>query len=240
MSNPTVDLLLNHRSIRSFKPDRIEDDKLDLILKAGVRAATPAEMQFYSLIVVDDAETLTKLNVQSPLAIVACVDLHRHNRWTTSHDASPLQGSTQDLLFCFWDAAITLQNMAVAAESLGLGTLTVVRQMHGFFDLPEGVYPAGVLSIGYADEDPPLRGRFPLEAIAHHGKYVVPTDERLQAWYDYMDEKWDIIPREKLHAIGDKSCTNFAQVLSALLKRETEWIETNLKDTGFGVARDAS
>ena len=82
MSNPTVDLLLNHRSIRSFKPDRIEDDKLDLILKAGVRAATPAEMQFYSLIVVDDAETLTKLNVQSPLAIVACVDLHRHNRWT--------------------------------------------------------------------------------------------------------------------------------------------------------------
>jgi FMN reductase (NADPH) len=236
MTHQVLDTLLGHRSIRSFKTDRIEKEKLDHILRAGTRSATPAEMQFYSLILVDQPEMLARLEVRSPLAIVACIDLHRHNRWMASRNANPLQGTVSDLLFCFWDVALTLQNMVIAAESLGLGTLTVVREMQGLFDLPEGVYPAGILGLGYADEDPPLRQRFPLEAVVHHAKYRVPTDEQLQEWYGSLNAKWDTVPRPRLEALGDKSCTNFAQVLSALLKRETGWIESNLQSTGYRAA----
>ena len=49
-----------------------------------------------------EPEVLLKLNVASPVAIVACVDLHRHNRWCVSRGANPLKGTTPDLLFCFW------------------------------------------------------------------------------------------------------------------------------------------
>ena len=237
MSQSAMDVLLGHRTIRSFKGDQVEDEKLELILKAGTRAATPAEMQFYSLIIVSESEMLAKLDVRSPVAIVACIDLHRHNRWMVSHDAVPLRGTTPELLFCFWDVAITLQNMAVAAESLGLGTLTAIREMHGLFALPEGVYPAAVLAIGYSDEDPKLRGRFPLEAVVHRDTYEVPPDSKLREWYGGHDEKWNTISSDRLEALGDKSCNNFAQVLSTLLKREAGWIETNLRDTGFCVAR---
>jgi FMN reductase (NADPH) len=236
MTQTALATLLGHRTIRSFKTDPIEKEKLDLILKAGTRSATPAEMQFYSLILVDDPETLARLNLSSPMAVVACIDLHRHNRWMASWNAAPLQGGVSDLLFCFWDVALTLQNMAIAAESLGLGTLTVVREMEDLFDLPEGVYPAGILGLGYASEDPPLRQRFPLEAVIHHAKYRVPTDEQLREWYESLDAKWNTIPRPRLEALGDKSCTNFAQVLSALLKRETGWIESNLQSTGYRAA----
>ncbi|TFH11523.1 MAG: hypothetical protein E4H08_01005, partial [Candidatus Atribacteria bacterium] len=142
LMHPPLDILMSHRTIRSFKADPVDAETLDLILKAGTRAATPAEMQFYSLIVVDDPEMLKKLDVRSPVAIVACVDLHRHNRWMAMRQGAPLQGTTRDLLFCFWDVALTLQNMAIAAESLGLGTLTAIRELYGLFDLPEGVYPA--------------------------------------------------------------------------------------------------
>ncbi|MBE0635356.1 nitroreductase family protein, partial [Candidatus Bipolaricaulota bacterium] len=169
--HPPLDILMSHRTIRSFKADPVDAETLDLILKAGTRAATPAEMQFYSLIVVDDPEMLKKLDVRSPVAIVACVDLHRHNRWMAMRQGAPLQGTTRDLLFCFWDVALTLQNMAIAAESLGLGTLTAIRELYGLFDLPEGVYPAAVLALGYPDEDPALRSRFPLEAVVHHAFY---------------------------------------------------------------------
>ncbi|MFC2094885.1 nitroreductase family protein [Candidatus Bipolaricaulota bacterium] len=236
MTNPTLDLLFGHRSIRSFKPERVEDEKLDLILTAGTRAATPAEMQFYSLIVVDEPELVAKLDATAPVVIVACIDLHRHNRWMASRQAMALQGSTSELLFCFWDIAITLQNMAIAAECLGLGTLTAVREMHGLFDLPEGVYPAAILALGYAAENPDLRPRFPLEAVVHRNAYHVPSDKNIQDWYRSLDDKWDVWPREALERLGDSSCQNFAQVLSALLSREVGWIEANLRDTGYAAA----
>jgi len=240
MTQEAIDLLLNRRSIRRYKPDPVDGDALDLILKAGTRSATPAEMQFYSFIVVDDRETLARLDVRSPVAIVACVDLHRHNRWATMRGAAPLEGTAPDLLFCFWDVALSIQNMVVAAESLGLGTLTAIRDMSGLFDLPDGVYPAGVLAIGHPDEAPPLRHRFPLEAVVHRGRYEPPTDEELEAWYRGLDDRWTTAPRGALLALGDESCTNYAQVLATLLRRETGWIRGNLEDTGLRVGEASS
>ncbi|MFC1476049.1 nitroreductase family protein [Candidatus Zixiibacteriota bacterium] len=40
MYNETIDCLLNHRSIRKYKPQPVEPDELELILTAGTRAAT--------------------------------------------------------------------------------------------------------------------------------------------------------------------------------------------------------
>ncbi|UCC79280.1 MAG: hypothetical protein JSW64_13555 [Candidatus Zixiibacteriota bacterium] len=45
MSNPVINCLLNHGSIRKSKAKPPEPDKLELILKAGNRSATGGNLQ---------------------------------------------------------------------------------------------------------------------------------------------------------------------------------------------------
>jgi len=54
MSNPVIDCLLNHRSVRKFSPKPIEPEKMEEILRAGTRAATAGNLQLYSFIVLED------------------------------------------------------------------------------------------------------------------------------------------------------------------------------------------
>jgi len=43
--------IMNHRSIRNYKPEQISTHVLQEILKAGTRASTTGNMQVYSIIV---------------------------------------------------------------------------------------------------------------------------------------------------------------------------------------------
>jgi nitroreductase len=61
VSNPMIDCLLNHRSIRRSKPDPIPDDTIELILQAGTRAANAGNLQTYSFVVLADPAFVKKL-----------------------------------------------------------------------------------------------------------------------------------------------------------------------------------
>jgi len=55
-SNPTLDLLNNHRSIRKFTNQKIIDEDVMKIINAAQRAATWSNFQAYSIIGVTDCE----------------------------------------------------------------------------------------------------------------------------------------------------------------------------------------
>jgi len=234
-----IEGLLSHRSIRKYQERPVSPDLLNQILEAGARSATPAEMQFYSFILIDRPEVLKQMNCPAPLALVACIDLYRHNRWMQLRGADPLDGNAPDLLFCFWDVALAAQNIIVAAESLGLGTIVGIRDFTGILDTPEGVYPAAMIGLGYPDESPELRSRFPLAAIVHRDAYQVPSDDDVATWYGFLDRKWKEPLAERFSTKAGAPCKNYAEVLSALLTLETGWIANNLRRTGFTVAETA-
>ena len=54
-------LLINHRSIRKYRPNPIPDEVLRKLLEAAVRASTCGNMQLYSLVVTRDAELKRQL-----------------------------------------------------------------------------------------------------------------------------------------------------------------------------------
>ena len=60
-TNPVIDCLMNHRSVRKFKPDPIPEETIETILRAGTRAATAGGIQPYALIVIDDPEVMKKV-----------------------------------------------------------------------------------------------------------------------------------------------------------------------------------
>ena len=220
MTNAVIECLMNHRSVRRFKPKPIEPEKLDLILKAGIRAPTAGNLQHYSLIVVDDVEKKRALwgspAVEAPTIIIAVVDQYRMKRWVEVSDAPFYFDQVVNLFIGFWDAIVALHNIVVAAESLGLGTCymgTVLSvDIQRALGTPAYVFPAGMVWLGYPDESPELRSRLPLEAVVHRNGYHVPTDDEIRAFYHEKNQEWwEGLSEESKRTFRERGITNKAQ-----------------------------
>lgn len=153
-------------SVRSYKSQKVEQEKLDLILEAARVAPTAANLQPVRLIVVQEKEGLAKIEkaaniYNAPLAVIVCAD--HSTAWTRPFDKK----QTGDI-----DAAILTDHMMLQASELGLGTVWVCyfkpNILSQEFNLPENLEPVNILVIGYADEEPADPDR--------HGKTRIPLD----------------------------------------------------------------
>ena len=243
MSNPVIDCLLDHRSIRRFKSDPVPEELLDEILHAGTRAASAGNLQTYSFVVIDDPDRLEKMTFEAPLAIAVLVDHYRFKRWLELNDAPFYFDQAVNLFIAYWDAVIALQNIVVAAESLGLGTvyvgLVLSKDVQEWLGAPEYVFPAGLVFIGYPDELPELRPRLPLDAVVHRNSYHVPTDEEIRAYYRERNTLWDELPQAKREKLCKKGIENYAQFVTLghytpeFIRTESKKLIENLKRAGF-------
>ncbi len=226
----TIKTLLNHRTIRKYKNDPIDDRVLNEVLEAGFRASTTGNMQVYSVIVSKDEQKrkeLCKLHFgqqmveQAPVLLTFCADFNRFNKWCRQRDADPGYDNFLSFFTASIDALLVSQNVAVAAEAHGLGicylgtTTYQADKLIDFFDLPEGVVPVTTLVVGYPDEDPEQVDRLPAEGVVHHETYK-----------DYSREDIDSIYREKENLpmtadlIRENQLENLAQIFT--LKRYTK------------------
>ncbi len=152
----TIKTLLNHKTIRNYKTDPIDDHILDEILEAGFRASTTGNMQVYSVIVTKDEQRrkeLCKLHFgqqmveQAPVTLTFCADFNRFNKWCKQRDADPGYDNFLSFFTASIDALLVAQNVCVAAEAHGLGicylgpTTYQADKLIDFFDLPEAWFP---------------------------------------------------------------------------------------------------
>ena len=153
-------------SVRSYKSQKVEQEKLDLILEAARVAPTAANLQPVRLIVVQEKEGLAKIEkaaniYNAPLAVIVCAD--HSTAWTRPFDKK----QTGDI-----DASILTDHMMLQASELGLGTVWVCYFKPDIlsqeFNLPENLEPVNILAIGYADEEPADPDR--------HGKTRIPLE----------------------------------------------------------------
>ena len=115
MSNLVLETIRERRSSFRFEPTLINDEQLKLVLEAGRWAPSWANTQPWRFIVIKDKETKEKLCggvatiltlsiKEAPLCIAVCVD------------------TKKDPGHFVEDGAAATQNMALAANSIGLGT----------------------------------------------------------------------------------------------------------------------
>jgi len=261
MSNAVIDCLLNHRSIRKFLPKPIEQEKLNLILQAGIRAATGGNLQLYSFIVIDSDEKKKALDEawegrfiemsNCPIVILALADLFRVRRWLEYHSDRPIcTDKPMSFMLANWDALIALQNMVVAAESLGLGTCYIgsglEMDISKIFGTPEYVFPAALVCIGYPDESPKLSMRLPMDAVIHHNEYHMPTDNDIIEWYRERDALWDNVSSKIKKRLAEQNIDGIAQALSVqkfspeIVERRSKGIRRNLRTAGFDLSVSTS
>lgn len=215
MRSTVLDSLLNHRSIRKFRSDPIEPETMELILRAGTRAANTRNLQAYSFVVVE-GEKLKDLGwLRFPAVIFSLVDQYRVKRWLELNDAPFHYDRLQFFLLSYWDAILALQNIVIAAESVGLGTVCLntglLIDVWEQFGCPELTFPAGMIALGYPDETPELRPRMPLGAVVHRNHYRIPTDAEIREWFAATDAAFEEYSGEKQAELRSKGVTNYAQ-----------------------------
>ena len=198
-----TDIILNHRSIRKYKSDKIPEKTLDIILKAGIRASNTGNMQAYSIIVTQDEtkkQELLPLHFnqeavkQAPLILTFCADLNRFTKWCKLRNANPAYDNFLWFYTASIDAVITAQNCALAAEAEGLGicymgtTNYTAEKIIEVLKLPKGVIPVTTLTVGYPDEAPYLTDRLPDNAVVHYETYKDFSDEDINKIYEHLEK----------------------------------------------------
>ena len=148
-----LELAASRYSVRSYKPDMIEDEKINAILEAGRLAPTACNNQPQKIFVVKSAENLQKLGAVcrftfgAPLVLVVGYDKERD--WKNRRMPGYSSGET--------DAAIVLTHMMLAAWEMGIGSCWVgafsedkIREALG---IPDGIRITALMPLGYPAED---------------------------------------------------------------------------------------
>ncbi|HEX7976518.1 MAG TPA: nitroreductase family protein [Anaerolineales bacterium] len=159
------ELISQRYSVRAYRPDPVEDEKLYPVLEAARLAPTAANRQPFSLIVMHTAGRQADLHriyprewfTQAPLLICACGI--RSQAWIRKDGRSYL-----DI-----DIAIAMDHLTLAAADLGLGTCWIAsfdeRAARQVFGLPLEVEPVIMTTLGYPADEPPPKERKPLSDL---------------------------------------------------------------------------
>jgi nitroreductase len=198
---PMINSIINHRSIRKFKPDEIPASVLNEVLTAATRASTTGNMQVYSIIATTDpglkeqlwaAHFKQNMVLQAPVHLTFCADFNRFTKWCRQRNADPGYDNFLSFYTASIDVLLASQNAVLEAEAQGLGicylgTVTyMAQQIISILQLPELVVPVAAVVMGYPDESPGLTDRLPLQAVVHE-----------QVYQDYSAEDLDQLYREK-------------------------------------------
>lgn len=146
-ANAALDNIFARKSVRTYLNKGVEEEKIDLMFRAGMAAPSGKDLRPWEFIVVTKRASLdsmaaalpyAKMLTEARYAIVVCGDSTRSSYW-------------------YLDCSAAAQNILLAAESLGLGAvwtaaypyedrMEVVRK---YTALPKNILPLCVIPFGY-------------------------------------------------------------------------------------------
>ncbi len=188
LNNAVIDAMLRHKSIRKYTKEMPSEEMIETIVRAGMQAAFAA--QLYSVLL---RRKKKGIPWGAPLEFIFCADAHKMEQVMARRDWTMVTNDLSMLLFAVQDAILMAQNMALAAESLGLGTCFigaapyVAGRTAREFSLPPRVFPIVSMVMGFPAEDPPPRPRYPIDFVLFEQKYPEFTDKQLTRAMDEMD-----------------------------------------------------
>ena len=168
-----IENIMSRSSVRTYTSKKVEDEKIEKILRAGMSAPTAGNKQPWSFVVIKDRATLdaippiikgAHMAAKAQLAIVVC--------------GSP----EKDLVPGYWiqDCSAATENILLAAHGMGLGAVWCgafpengsgkVEAMKKLLNLPESTFALNVIVIGYPDKEPVVKDKWDASKI-HYNKY---------------------------------------------------------------------
>lgn len=189
LSNPVIDTLLTHRSVRAFTAVPLPAGALEAAVAAAQSASTSSNLQAWSVVAVRDPVTKAALSavaggqrhvVEAPVLLVWLADLSR-----LAELGERTGGAVEGLDFLEMfvvgavDAALAAQNAAVALESLGLGIVYIgglrndPEKVADLLGLPPRVVAVFGMCVGQPDPARPaqVKPRLSQGLVLHEERY---------------------------------------------------------------------
>lgn len=137
--NDMLNLILQRRSIKRYKPEMVERGLIEQVIQAGLAAASGMNRQSPIVVAISDPEVRNRLAAANAAVMGA--------------DMDPFYGAPVVLVVLadknvptyVYDGSLVMGNMMLAAEALGLGSCWIHRAKETF-DMPE--WKAWLKSIG--------------------------------------------------------------------------------------------
>ncbi|MCY1692196.1 NADPH-dependent oxidoreductase [Exiguobacterium sp. SL14] len=187
--NETIQHLLNHKSIRKFKQHQLDEETIETLIKAAQVASTSSYQQAYAIIGVEDEGLKRQLvDVASGQQYVAensyffvfCMDYHKHTLAAelAGGDVSRTIETTEALVVGAVDAGLGAQNLVVAAESLGYGTVYIgslrndARRVSELLHLRTMSYHCLESPLVFGSTTLSKKPRLPMDAVFHRNTYT--------------------------------------------------------------------
>ena len=177
----TIEAIKTRRSIRKYKTTPVTDEILTQVLEAARWAPSWANTQCWCFIVIrsdttknDLASALSTNNPATnairtaPIVIAACAELKKSG----FYHGEPVTVKGDWYMF---DVALAMENLALAACSLGLGTVHVgnfdAKKVEDILSIPEGFAVVEMTPLGYPDTEARVIPRKELTDIVFNEKF---------------------------------------------------------------------
>lgn len=200
--NDTIARLLDHRSVRGYKPDPVPAGTLETLIAAAQSAATSSNMQWTSVVAVTDPAKKKVLAEiagnqkhieQCPLYLCWVTDMSRNSAIGQAEKTDlKVMPWLETFLVASVDVALAAQNAVVAAESIGLSTVYIgamrndPERVAKLLGLPPQCFVLFGLCVGYASEQAAgeVKPRMPQPMMLHHERYDASGAEALRQAHD--------------------------------------------------------
>lgn len=243
--NNTLETIYSLRSIHgNFSERDISPEDLKTITDACVRAANASARQAYSVIVVNDRQTIKdQFGYGGSKALLFCVDFNRIVKTAAylGHEfyidgiVGFITGSTDTLL--------AAQTAALAAKSLGIDSLFTnsihrcdITKLKIAFDLPvKYCFPLIALILGYPQAEPDyMKGRLNGTGVIHYEKYHEPDETDLDELVSTYDDS-----HKHMGMINDWQDKGYQHYLDWFYQKWCSPVNTEKEPAVYSVLRQA-
>jgi nitroreductase len=165
-----LEAIMTRRSVRSFTDEPVNDEQLDVVLRAAMAAPSAGNEQPWRIVTVRDRDMLARLSNATPFA-------------------RPLAGAAVGLVICgetvavrhsgFWvdDCAAATENVLLAAHAAGLGAVwmgvhpskLLVANVRRILRPPRSVTPFALIALGHPEKQPEPVDRFDPDFLVAEG-----------------------------------------------------------------------
>jgi len=167
-----LEAIKGRRSIRAYKNEEVPAQIVQKLIEAACWAPSAGNIQPWEFIIVRKREIKRRLAEaalgqtfieEAPVVIVVCAN---ENRIVQRY------GIRGKELYCVQDTAAAVQNIHLAAYSLGLGTCWVgafdEEEARKILETPREIRPVAVVPVGHPAESPTAPNRRPQNEIVHY------------------------------------------------------------------------
>ena len=170
----------DRRSIRKYKQTAIADENIEQILESGRLAPSGDNTQPWKFVIVKNEKTKEliaeashkqKWMINAPVFIVCIADIRAQVNSSEEIFVDEETGMFE-LKQVIRDTSIAVEHMILEATRLGIGTCWIgwykqseIRKVLG---VPSDKFVLGIITLGYADENPKQRSRKIIEEIVFY------------------------------------------------------------------------